>query len=319
MHSPESTDLSQSASNYKISIKPYPLRFMKKFIIPPIHKYCTAILLAAASSSAEETQRIVTVGGAATEIVFALGLGESVVATDLSSIYPPKARELPMVGYVRNVSPEGILSMEPDLVIATGAFGPPTARQTMEQLDVNTLWLPKLLSAEDLRGAINAIAEKLKKTAIAAEIIDNLDTQLEDASERAQQWSNRVPKVLFLLEPLGPATSGMGGGLNSKADALIQLAGGQNAAHAFKGFKPVSAESLVSMNPDLILVGQSNNHRGNAQSIKAMMTSAALSGVNAIRHGAVHAVPLDDLAFGPRLGEAVLRWNTQIGKISKLD
>lgn len=292
---------------------------MKKFIIPPIYKYCTAILLLAASSSAEQTQRIVTVGGAATEIVFALGCGQSVVATDLSSIYPPEAKELPMVGYVRNVSPEGILSMKPDLVIATGAFGPPTARQTMEKLDVNTLWLPKLLSAEDLRDSINTIAEKLEKTAIAAEIIDKLDTQLQDASVHAQQWSNRVPKVLFLLEPPGPSTSGMGGGLNSKADTLIQLAGGQNAAHAFQGFKPISVESLVSMNPDLILVGQSDNHRGSPESIKAMMTSAALSRVNAIRHGAVYAVPLDDLAFGPRLGEAVLRWNTHIGNISKLD
>jgi iron complex transport system substrate-binding protein len=189
----------------------------------------------------------------------------------------------------------------------------------MEKLDVDTLWLPKLLSAEDLRGSINTIAKELEKTAIAAEIIDKLDTQLEDASVRAQQWSNRVPKVLFLLEPPGPTNSGMGGGLNSKADTLIQLAGGQNAAHAFQGFKPISAESLVSMNPDLILVGQSDNHGGSPQSINAMMTSAALSGVNAITHGAVHAVPLDDLAFGPRLGEAVLRWNKHIGKISKLD
>ena len=292
---------------------------MKKVIIPPVYKYCTAILLAAVSSSAEETQRIVTVGGAATEIVFALGCGESVVATDLSSIYPPKARELPMVGYVRNVSPEGILSMEPDLVIATGSFGPPTARQTMEKLDVDTLWLPKLLSVEDLRESINTVAKELEKTAIAAEIIDKLDTQLEDASVRAQQWSTRVPKVLFLLEPPGPTNSGMGGGLNSKADTLIQLAGGQNAANAFQGFKPISAESLVSMNPDLILVGQSDNHGGSPQSIKAMMTSAALSGVNAITHGAVHAVPLDDLAFGPRLGEAVLRWNKHIEKNSILN
>ena len=128
---------------------------MKPFIVPLFLKYCAAILSAAASCFAMETQRIVTVGGAATEIVFALGVGESVVATDLSSIYPPEARELPMVGYVRNVSPEGILSMEPDLVIATGAFGPPTARQTMERLDVKTLWLPKLLSAEDLRLSIH--------------------------------------------------------------------------------------------------------------------------------------------------------------------
>ena len=82
-------------------------------------------LIALAEPSAKIDKRIVTIGGAATEIVFALGAGSSIVATDLSSIYPPQARELPMVGYVRNISPEGVLSMEPDLVIATGALGPP--------------------------------------------------------------------------------------------------------------------------------------------------------------------------------------------------
>ncbi|MEM7791091.1 MAG: ABC transporter substrate-binding protein [Verrucomicrobiota bacterium] len=265
-------------------------------------------------SEASESPRIVTVGGAATEIVFALGSGDSVVATDLSSIYPPEARKLPMVGYVRSVSPEGILSMEPDLVIATGAFGPPTARQMMERLDVKTLWLPDLKSPNDLKLSITKVAEELGDPALAKPLIQVVDFDLNEAATRAEVWSESIPSVLFLIEPPGPTKSGMGGGVDSSADTLIKLAGGTNAVTNFSGFKPVSVESLVAMNPNVILVGQSDNHGGSPESIQAMIENPALAGVDAIATGSVHIVPLDDLSFGPRLGKAALRWNSLIGE-----
>ncbi|MEO0508974.1 MAG: ABC transporter substrate-binding protein [Verrucomicrobiota bacterium] len=261
-----------------------------------------------------EYQRIVTIGGAATEIVFALEEGASVVATDLSSIYPPEARELPMVGYVRNISPEGVLSMEPDLVIATGALGPPTARTMMERLDIATIWLPDLKSPEDLHLSMRKVAEELDKSALAEELIQLVNLDLAETAKKSSKWPEPKPKVLFLLEPPGPATSGMGGGKDSKADALITLSGGINAASGFSGFKPVSSESLVSMNPDVILIGQSDRHGGSPESIQAMIKNPALAGVGAIRADAVYAVPLDDLSFGPRLGEAAVRWNELIAR-----
>ena len=259
-------------------------------------------------------KRIVTIGGAATEIVFALGAGNSVVATDLSSIYPPQARELPMVGYVRNISPEGVLSMEPDLVIATGALGPPNARQMLERLDIDIIWLPKLSTPEELLSSIKTVSERLSRIEAAEALIEGVNRDLAQASKNSSNWAKDALTVLFLLEPPGKSSSGMGGGLNSKADTLISLAGGKNAATGFSGFKPVSAESLVAMNPDVILVGQSNRHGGSPESIQAMIATPALSEVSAIKKDAVYAVPLDDLAFGPRLGEVTLRWNSLLAK-----
>ena len=286
---------------------------MRQFI-----KYCsllnfllaTSCQLALANTYVKADERIVTIGGAATEIVFALGAGSLVVAADLSSIYPPQARELPMVGYVRNISPEGVLSMSPDLVIATGALGPPSARQMLERLDIDIIWLPNLSTPEELLSSIETVSERLALTEAANTLIENVNRGLDQAAKYTKDWTKYAPTVLFLLEPPGKSTPGMGGGLDSKANTLIGLAGGTNAANGFSGFKPVSIESLIAMNPDVILVGQSDRHGGSPESIQAMIASPALSEVSAIKEDAVYAVPLDDLAFGPRLGEVALRWNS---------
>ena len=275
-------------------------------------------LIALAEHSAEIDKRIVTIGGAATEIVFALGAGSSVVATDLSSIYPPQARELPMVGYVRNISPEGVLSMKPDLVIATGALGPPNARQMLERLDIDIIWLPNLTKPEELLSSIEMVSERLARAEVAEALIEDVNRGLTQAAANSSNWAEDAPTVLFLLEPPGKSTSGMGGGLNSKADTLISLAGGKNAATEFSGFKPVSTESLVAMNPDVIMVGQSDRHGGSPESIQAMIAIPALIEVSAIKEDAVYAVPLDDLAFGPRLGDVTLRWNSLLANHATL-
>ena len=275
--------------------------------------------LALSNTYAEVDERIVTIGGAATEIVFALGAGNSVVAADLSSIYPPQVRELPMVGYVRNISPEGVLSMSPDLVIATGALGPPTARKMLERLDIDIIWLPNLSTPEELLSSIKTVSERLALTEAANALIEQVNLGLAQSEANSSNWTKNIPSVLFLLEPPGKSTPGMGGGLDSKANTLIDLAGGKNAANRFAGFKPVSMESLVAMNPDIILVGQSDRHGGSPESIQAMIATPALSEVNAIKKDAVYPVPLDDLAFGPRLGEVALRWNTLLANHAAQD
>ena len=76
-------------------------------------------------------KRVVSLGGGVSEIIFALGLGNSVVAVDVSSVYPPEATKKPKVGYVRATSAEGIASMKPDLVISSEVFGPPAVRKHM--------------------------------------------------------------------------------------------------------------------------------------------------------------------------------------------
>lgn len=256
-----------------------------------------------------ETPRLVTIGGAATEIVFALGAGDWVVAVDTSSSYPEAARQLPQVGYVRNLSPEGVLSREPDLVIATGAVGPPQARQLLERVDVPMLWLPDPVGVADFRESVRMVASRLDLESAGERLLETVDAQLAEAAERVEAFADERPRVLFLMEPPGSGAGGMAGGRETRAATLIELAGGANAAAGSTGFQPISPESLLAMNPEVILIGRSSAHGGGSGAAQSLLESRALAGVAAIRREAVFEVPLSDLAFGPRLGEAVLRWN----------
>ncbi len=256
-------------------------------------------------------ERIVTIGGAATEIVWTLGAGDAVVAVDRSSTWPAEVRNLPQVGYVRNVSPEGILSFDPDVVVATGALGPPPARAMMERLGVPVVWLPDPDSVEDLEESVRRVASALGRTENGEALWKRIRSDLDEVADRVRP-EERHPRVLFFLEPPVGGSAGMVGGADSRADALIALAGGENAAKEFSGFRPVSGEGILRMNPDVILVAESEGHGAGPGDIEALRQNPAYAEVNALQTGAVYGVPLDDLAFGPRLGEAAMRWSELI-------
>ena len=68
-------------------------------------------------------ERIITIGGTATELVFALGAGEKVVAVDQSSVFPEEIKSLPQIGYIRAISAEGVLALKPTKIITTSEIG----------------------------------------------------------------------------------------------------------------------------------------------------------------------------------------------------
>ncbi len=267
-----------------------------------------AALLLPFATSGSQPERIVSIGGAATEIVWALGAGDRVVAVDLSSTWPEEVRNLPQVGYVRSVSPEGVLSMRPDLIVATGALGPPAARKMMERFAVETVWLPDPDSVEDLRLSIEKVAAGLDRAGKGEALWASIENQLQQVEANRPQEGER-PEVLFLLEPPSGGSAGMAGGEDSRAEALIRLAGGRNAASGFFGFRPVSFEGILEMNPQIILVALSSGHGGTEAEIEGLRNHSSLQAVAAVRNNAVYGVPLDDLAFGPRLGDVVKRWS----------
>jgi len=270
------------------------------------------LAVAAFSVSKAELERMITIGGAATEIVWALGAGEKVVAVDTSSTWPEEVRELPQVGYVRSISPEGVVSMGPDLIVATGALGPPPAREMMDRLGVPVLWLPDPTTVEDVRESIEKVASRLGLADRGEGLWREIEARLSGVADEVSRRNGEAPRVLFFLDPPSGGVAGMAGGADSRADTLIALVGGVNAASGFRGFQPVSWEGILQMNPDVILVGESEGHGGSPAEIQALRENPRLRGVAAIRNGAVFGVPLDDLAFGPRIAEAAERWFARI-------
>lgn len=272
-----------------------------------LHKILFAFLTSAACLAAKSEPRIVTVGGAATEIVFALGAGEQVVAVDLSSTYPEEVTELPQVGYIRNISPEGIMSMRPDMIVATESLGPPAAKQMLKEMAVQTVWLPEPNSVEALETSIREVGVKLGKREEAEKLVSKVQSQIQAAKDASADWSER-PTAVFFLNPPGANGGARAGGGGTRADALIELAGGENVAD-FDGFQAMSLESLILLNPDVIFIGVSEGHGATAASVEALKKLPAMQSLKAVKNDAVYGVPMEDLSFGPRLGEAAERWH----------
>jgi iron complex transport system substrate-binding protein len=250
-------------------------------------------------STVESTnpQRIITIAGNVSESVFALGLGDQVVAVDASSLYPEATEALPKVGYYRNINAEGVLSLSPDLILTTDAAGPPPV---LEQLRGSGIPIAVLSGAQTMQAAqdrITAIGTLLDRPDEAKVITDRMAAQLA-----AVVKPETAPKVLFVYAR-GAGTLNVAG-TDTSADAMIRLAGGANAVQGYEGYKPMSAEAIIEAAPDVILF----TTRG-LESIGGTEGAAKLIGIEQTPAGQRRKIiAIDDLVllgFGPRTGEGV--------------
>ncbi|MGF1485228.1 MAG: hemin ABC transporter substrate-binding protein [Opitutales bacterium] len=262
-----------------------------------------AIVLPATFARSAET--IVTVGGAATEIVYALGAGDRVVGRDLSSVYPPESQDLPEVGYVRGISAEGVLALEPGLIVATHELGPPNVAAQLKGSGVGLLTLPEIDGLESLAKAIELTGEQLEHTEEAATLIAAIRADFEEVRTFAVK-----PRVLLFMMSPG-SRSLRAAGLDTKADAIIKLAGGVNAADDFRGYKTLAREAVILLQPDVILIAEAETaDLGDNAAVKRFLQDPAYQSTPAVREKRVHSVPLSrTLGFGPRLGQSVRELN----------
>lgn len=257
------------------------------------------VLLSVAGAKAAEP-RIVSVGGAVTETIFALGAGDQIVGVDTSSIYPEEANKLPKIGYIRMLSAEGVASLHPDVVILGGGAGPKDAIEQLKALDITLLELDETHSVEAAKERITKIGEALDRKEKAAELVAAIDAKF---AERPDLSKEAKPKVLFVLSPGGgsPLVAGKG----TAAAAMIELAGGQNAVSEFEGYKPISAEALAVLEPDVLLTTErtlkSLGEGGLEKSLPGFSQTPAGNGNKVIA--------MDDLyllGFGPRVADAII-------------
>jgi iron complex transport system substrate-binding protein len=258
-----------------------------------------ALLLAAPVHAASE--RIVSVGGSTTEIVFALGAGDRLAGADTTSIYPAAADALPDVGYVRQLSAEGLLSLSPDLVLAGAEAGPGTALAQVQAAGVRVVKLKEGYTPADVEAHVEAVGAALHREAEAAALNQafrqDIDRILADVAKL-----DGKPRVLFLLQ------AGRGGllvaGHETAAHAMIELAGGTNAVTGFSGYKPFSPEAAAEAAPDVLLVtDQTIEMIGGADRLLADPALAATPAGKAKRIVSMDALYL--AGFGPRLAHAV--------------
>ena len=258
------------------------------------------LVLFALPAAAEAPRRVVSIGGALTEIVYALEAQEVLVGNDTTSYYPPAAEHLPKVGYQRALSAEGIVSLSPDLVMLTEEAGPPAVLAQLQAANIPVLQLRAGRSLTDVRDAIRVIASALKKDRAGSALIDAIDRQTAElAKVTARHPTDK--RVLFILQHGGGAP--MAGGRETAADSIIRLSGAQNAVTEYTGYKPLTPEAAAALQPDVILT----TARGLAQAggKDALLAAPGLSLTPAARTGSLIVMDaLLLLGFGPRTVQA---------------
>lgn len=266
-----------------------------------------AMMLALAPAGAEGA-RVVGVGAAVTEIIYALDAGERLVGVDTQSIHPPQATTLPQVGYVRQLSVEGLASLEPDLIIAASDAGPPQAVARIRELGVRLVLAEPAHSiaeaAERIRVVANALGLPERGEAMATSVQERAEAAsahyLQVAEGGAQQRKPRV--ALFLGRGAGSPTAA---GADTVGQAMIDLAGGENVFADMRGFKPVSAEALIAAAPEVVVVtAHMIDQAGSLENLVATLPGLALTPAAAT--GRVASMDIVELfSFGPRLPDAI--------------
>ncbi|MBP7451346.1 MAG: ABC transporter substrate-binding protein [Ottowia sp.] len=194
--------------------------------------------------------RLITVSGAITEVVYALGAEDQLVGTDTSSLFPAAALKTPKVGYLRQLSAEGVLSLRPDVVIATSEAGPPVVLDQLRGAGVQIELVKSAYTWNDVAAKVRAVGLAARREAAARELQARLEAEWAQVTQQIGSDKRPKPRVLFMFSP-GPPPQVAGQG--TAADAMIRFAGGTNALTGFQGYRPMTAEAMASAAPDVVL------------------------------------------------------------------
>lgn len=261
----------------------------------------------AAGVHAAEPSRVVSLGGSVTEIVYGLGEGDRLVGDDLSSLYPEAATKLPRVGYYRAVPVEGVLSLKPDLVLASEQAGPPDALKRLAGVGVRVVTVSDAPSVDSLKARIRAVAEALGVAPAGERMVDEVTRELA----RAEAIPATRARALLLLNRTGTP---QGAGRDTAANEVMHLAGLVNVLDGQQGYKPLSAEAIGALGPDLIVVTQASLDAGGG--MEKFLAQPGIAGSQAAAKRRV--VVMDDLlilGMGPRLPLALTQLKQEVAHV----
>ena len=256
--------------------------------------------------------RLISIGGALTEIVYLLKANTQLVGVDTTSIYPASATRLPNVGYARSLSIEGILALRPNQVLATEDAGPPIVLKQIADARIPLTILPSGHQFKDLIDRVNTIGRLLHKTDAAKALVSQLRLEWRNTQERVADSKYKNIRALFILSQ-NPSQL-MVGGAKTSADAMIAYAGARNAIAGFSGFKPLTPESVIAANPDVILVTDQG-----MKAVGGISGVLRFPGISQTRAGkeqkliSLEAMYL--LGFGPRMPLAVAELNQRLQQV----
>jgi iron complex transport system substrate-binding protein len=266
---------------------------------------CVGLLVSHHGAAAELPQRWVSAGGALSEWISALGGESKLVGVDTTSQHPESLKALPSIGYQRQLSAEGILSLRPQILVGTEEMGPPPVLSQVRSAGVQVELFSAQPDLSTLQGNLQRLGKLLGADDQASHLFQTYQQQLDQQKIRVTraQLKEKSPGVLLLLGHAGgkPLIAGK----DTAADWLLQQAGGHNLA-THTGYKPFSVESLVSLDPD-VLVFADRALTGDAARAALFKENPILSSTRAAKDGRVMELDPTLLVggLGPRLPAAL--------------
>lgn len=252
-----------------------------------------------------DSQRVISAGGSVTEILYALGLEDRIIAVDTTSRYPADALNTkPDVGYLRALSAEGLLSVSPSLILAEADAGPAETVSILQNASVPFVSVPAAMDAAGVADKIRFVANAMDVAArgedLASAVTADLTTVTGALNDAIKSADDR-PRTLFILSLSGGRI--LAAGADTSAAAMIELAGGRNALTGFSGYKPVNDEAVIGAAPEVIIMMDRGDHRAEAADVFSQPALALTPAARSRRLVRMDGLYL--LGFGPRIAHAV--------------
>jgi iron complex transport system substrate-binding protein len=204
----------------------------------------------------ESIDRIIPLDGDLAEVVFALGLGDRVVATDLSATFPPEADALPEIGYQRSLSAEPIAAFEPTVLLATDLAGPPETLDQLRGIGYPLVMIDRPIDASGPATKIREVAQALgvpeRGEALARDVQATIDAASEAGAAAAAAGGRPRVMALYLRGERVQFVFGKNSGL----DWVIEAAGSIDVGTELGVVDnaPLTAESVLEAAPDVFLL-----------------------------------------------------------------
>ncbi|NLU13591.1 MAG: ABC transporter substrate-binding protein [Gammaproteobacteria bacterium] len=248
-------------------------------------------------------ERVISAGGSISEWLVAVGAEQQLVGVDTTSLHPLSLQALPSVGYQRQLAAEGVLTLQPQVLFGSDEMGPPPVLQQLRSAGVQIETLPVDANMLAVSQAVRRIGAVLARSEQAEQALSAFKQGVWQQQQKLALIDGAAPRVLlvFSVGHGNPLTAGS----NTVGDWLIKQAGGENlAVHA--GFKALSSESMLALNPQVIIVVDRHN-QGLAALESILSHASALQYSDAVKNKRIVALDPTLLVggLGPRLPEHI--------------
>ena len=247
---------------------------------------------------ADNASGIVVAGGSITEILYFLNEEDRILGVDVTSNFPKQVNELPSIGYVRNLSTEGILSLDPELILGENDMGPPLVLDQINEVGVDLRIIPEEQTTMGIIDKIFCIASIIGSQDRAQEKIKSeLIPIVEDLEKFQGDKIFEKKRVMLILSMQG--TSPIVAGLRTSGDGFIKMTGAINVFESFKGWKPVSVEAIIVSDPDYFIIPSRDMHK--KSDVKSITSNPTFKNTKAgSKENFIFEDSMAMLGFGPR-------------------